>query len=148
MKNKKNKFGNKKTTIILGRVEHKFDSKAESDRGVLLYYLEKNGIISDLKFQEKFRLLDFKCSKKMFIGNLYIKQTKTTEKVDYIADFYYFDKEINKWVIEDVKSSETAKNKDYIIKRKLLLDSLRTDSFFKDIIFREIIDKRRIEWEI
>lgn len=50
----------------------------------------------------------------------YIEKKCVERAVKYIADFTYKDAH-GSLVVEDVKSPITRKNKDYIIKRKLLL---------------------------
>lgn len=114
---KKNKYFAKKTT----RNGIAYDSKKESNRAYQLEMMEKAGEISDLKRQVRIKLLD---SFKDSLG-------KTERGVTYIADFTY--KENGKFIVEDVKSSYTAKNADYIIKRKLV------KYFYPDYIFKEIL---------
>ena len=46
---------------------------------------------------------------------------KTIRRVEYIADFTYFDSE-GKFVIEDVKSNATRQNAVYSIKKRLMAD--------------------------
>lgn len=100
----------------------KFDSKKEARRYLELKQLEKEGIIKDLVLQPRFLLQpSFK-----FLG-------KTIRKIEYIADFSYFDNEKGITIIEDVKSEFTRKDKVYNLKKKLLLYK------YKDIEFREEI---------
>ena len=100
----KSKYLSKKT--ILNGI--KFDSIKESNRYSVLKTLEKSGRIKDLQLQKKFRLQDgFK------------KGNKTYRPIDYICDFYYFDTKENKYIVEDVKSKFTEKDKVFNIKRKL-----------------------------
>jgi len=99
----KSKFKNKKTTV--GDVV--LDSKAEAQRYAHLLNLQSWGDISNLKTQVRFEL---------------IPQTKKPSggherKCEYVADFVYTDKN-GKQIVEDVKG---VKTKDYIIKRKLML---------------------------
>lgn len=88
----------------------KFDSKKERDRYIQLKQLEKLGIINELEQQPKFLLLD----------TIYYKG-KTYPKTCYKADFKYFDNEKGKYIIEDIKSPITAKDKVYRLKIKMLL---------------------------
>lgn len=86
-----------------------FDSKKEERRYNELLLLQRAGKIKNLARQVPFELLppqycDGKCVER---------------GVKYIADFTYW--ENGKLVVEDVKSAVTRKNKDYVIKRKLLL---------------------------
>lgn len=100
----KSKYLSKKT--ILNGI--KFDSIKESNRYSVLKMLEKSGRIKDLQLQKKFRLQDgFK------------KGSKIYRPIDYICDFYYFDTKENKYIVEDVKSKFTEKDKVFNIKRKL-----------------------------
>jgi hypothetical protein len=94
-----------KKTIVNGI---KFDSKKESLRYKELLLLQKKGIITDLKLQPRYTLQEsFK------------KNGKTYRKIEYVADFAYYDKELKKEVIEDVKSDFTEKDKVFKLKQKL-----------------------------
>lgn len=102
----RNKFGNKKVSNSKGN----FDSKVEAKRFAELQLLERAGEITNLARQVEFVLLKtFKDS----AGN-------TERGVKYIADFTYYDNKKQANIIEDVKSFITAKQKDYVIKRKLV----------------------------
>ena len=114
----KNKYHN--TKVIYNGI--KFDSKKERDRYITLKQLEKVGIIKELELQPKFLLLD----------TIHYKG-KTYPKTYYIADFKYFDNEKGKYIIEDIKSPITAKDKVYRLKIKNLLTK------YPDIEFEEII---------
>lgn len=100
----------------------KFDSKKERDRYITLKQLEKAGIIKELELQPKFLLLD----------TIHYKG-KTYPKTYYKADFKYFDNEKGKYIVEDVKSPITAKDKVYRLKIKMLLTK------YPDIDFVEVI---------
>ena len=113
-----NKYHN--TKVIYNGI--KFDSKKERDRYITLKQLEKAGIIKELELQPKFLLLD----------TIHYKG-KTYPKTYYKADFKYFDNEKDKYIVEDVKSSITSKDKVYRLKIKMLLTK------YPDIEFREII---------
>lgn len=114
----KNKYHN--TKVIYNGI--KFDSKKERDRYITLKLYERLGNIKNLELQPKFLLLD----------TIHYKN-KTYPKTYYIADFKYFDNEKGKYIIEDVKSLITAKDKVYRLKIKILL------SKYPDIEFVEII---------
>lgn len=103
----RNKFGNIKSSF--GGI--KFDSRKEMQRYFELQMLERGGVITNLTRQKPFELVPAQ----------YINGKCVERGVKYICDFYYYDKERNEWVCEDVKSEITRKNKDYIIKRKLML---------------------------
>ena len=113
-----NKYHNKK--VIYNGI--KFDSKKEKDRYITLKRLEKVGIIKELELQPKFLLLD----------TIHYKG-KTYPKTYYKADFKYFDNEKGKYIVEDVKSPITAKDKVYRLKIKMLLTK------YTDIEFVEVI---------
>lgn len=83
-----------------------FDSKREWQRWCELKLLLRAREISDLTRQVSFELIPVQ------------KYDGGTERaVKYIADFVYYDK-YGKLVVEDAKG---VKTKDYIIKRKLML---------------------------
>ena len=100
----------------------KFESKKEMRRYITLKQLERAGIIKELELQPKFLLLD----------TIHYKG-KTYPKTYYIADFKYFDKEKGKYIIEDIKSPITVKDKVYRLKIKMLLAK------YPDIDFVEVI---------
>ncbi len=100
----------------------KFDSKKERDRYIQLKQLHSLGIIESLELQPKFLLLD----------TIHYKG-KTYSKTYYKADFKYFDNEKGKYIVEDVKSPITAKDKVYRLKIKMLLTK------YPDIDFVEVI---------
>lgn len=85
-KKKKNKYKNKKKTVD----NIVFDSTNEANRYCELKLLLRTGEISDLELQPAF---DLKLNKK--------------QKRFYIADFKYFDKKKQKYVVEDVKGVKT-----------------------------------------
>lgn len=100
-KQNKNKYSNEKI-IIDG---HKFDSKKEGNRYLELKLLQKAGVIKELELQKEFILLDgFK------------KNGVTYKKISYYADFYYYDNERQKYIVEDTKGFKTDV---YRIKKKL-----------------------------
>ena len=102
--------------------EIKFDSIKEKNRYIELKILEKAGLIKDIELQPKFLLIDT------------IRYNfKTYPKTYYIADFRYYDKRLKKYIVEDVKSKITAKDKVYRLKIKLLL------SKYQDINFVEVM---------
>ena len=106
MKIKSNKYHN--TKVIYKGI--KFDSKKERDRYIQLKQLHSLGIIESLELQPKFLLLD----------TIHYKG-KTYPKTYYKADFKYFDNKKGKYIVEDVKSPITAKDKVYRLKIKILL---------------------------
>lgn len=112
------KYHNKKVTYN----GIKFDSKKERDRYIELNQLHSLGIIESLELQPKFLLLD----------TIHYKG-KTYPKTYYKADFKYFDNERGKYIVEDVKSPITAKDKVYRLKIKMLFAK------YPDIEFVEVI---------
>lgn len=100
------KFNNKKVTIP-GRT---FDSRKEYNRYCELLLLERGGYISDLKLQVKYVVIP---AQKDESGKVLERECS------YIADFVYFDQKAQRTVVEDAKGFKT---KDYIIKRKLMLE--------------------------
>lgn len=95
------KYYNKKT-IIDGIV---FASKLEAKRYTELKLLEKQGLIKDLELQPSYDLIP-----------TFKKDNKTYRKSTYKADFSYYDKELNKIVVEDTKGFKTPV---YMLKKKL-----------------------------
>jgi hypothetical protein len=93
----KSKYRNHKVTV--GALN--FDSKAEARRYGELVVLQRAGMISELKLQEKFTL---------------IGKQKGERAASYIADFTYMER--GELVVEDVKGMKT---REYVLKRKLML---------------------------
>lgn len=103
------KYHNKKV-IVDGQ---EFDSKVEAIRWCDLKTLERAGHISNLERQVEFVLIPPQSDP---------ETGKHCERaVKYVADFCYDNNRTGKYVVEDVKSSITRKEKSYIIKRKLML---------------------------
>lgn len=86
-----------------------YDSRKESNRAAELYLLQRAGEIRNLREQVEFELIPVQ-------HGLY----RSERPVKYIADFVYEENTGTTWqqVVEDVKGYRT---KDYIIKRKLML---------------------------
>lgn len=98
---KENKYKNKK--VIYNGI--KFDSIKEKNRYIQLLYLEKAGLIKDLKLQYEFELQP-----------AFTLNKKKIRKISYIADFYYYDNNLNDYVVEDVKGIRTDV---YKLKKKM-----------------------------
>ena len=115
------KYGSKKT--ILDGIA--FDSKKEANRWAELKILEKAGKIEDLRRQVKFVLIpaQYEDSTEVYQRGANKGKPKKGKLIEheaaYIADFAYRDKETDRTVVEDTKGFRT---KDYIIKRKLMLE--------------------------
>lgn len=110
-----NKYGNHKVTFE-GMI---FDSKKELYRWLDLKTLEKAGKIYELQRQVKFVLVPAQYEPDT-VGPRggKIKGKLIEKELAYYADFYYFDNETGKYVVEDAKGVRTP---EYVIKRKLML---------------------------
>ena len=100
-----NKYGAKKTEID-GII---FDSRHEATRYVELKYMERAGLIKDLKLQERFCL----------IPAIEGEGKKVAQRaVYYVADFTYYERKDNhlQRVVEDAKGFRTDV---YKLKKKL-----------------------------
>ena len=89
---KQNKYRNKEISIA-GQI---FQSKLEAKRYKQLALLEKAGEIKDLKMQVKYELQE-----------AFTKNGKTYRKIEYIADFVYYDNKLKKTIVEDTKGIKT-----------------------------------------
>lgn len=120
---KTNKYSAKKK---LCNHEHLHDSVKEANRCDELHLILKSGQITDLEIQKRFLIIPALYETKV-LNEVYkkgaLKGQRKTQKVcveravEYIADFVYFDKALEKVVIEDSKGMRT---KDYVLKRKLM----------------------------
>lgn len=97
------KYGNRKTKVLGVTL----DSRREAARYLQLKALEQRGLISNLELQKRFELVP---SQKRSDG-------KAERPVHYVADFVY--RAEGRTVVEDSKGMKT---KDYVIKRKLMLE--------------------------
>lgn len=113
-KKKKSKYGNQKAE----ENGIKFDSKKEARRYMELRQLETAGKISDLKLQHTFTLQEAFTT----------EDGERIQAIKYVADFTYM--EDGKFVVEDVKSSATRKNRAYRTKNRMMAE--------KGYIIREI----------
>jgi len=116
---RRNKYHNRK----IERDGLVFDSAKEYRRWCDLLLLQKAGEISGLQRQVTFPLLphQYEHSTEVYAKGPNKGKPKPgrliERKVDYVADFVYYDKD-GRQVVEDTKGVRT---KDYIIKRKLML---------------------------
>jgi hypothetical protein len=78
-----------------------FDSKKEAHRYQELRLLERAGQIRNLKLQQKFPV-----------------EIKGKHFCNYTADFVYFDCKLYRTVVEDTKSTGTAKDAAYRLRKK------------------------------
>lgn len=100
------KYGARKVTYD-GKT---FDSQKEAQRYAELKLLERGKVIADLRWQVMFQLIPAQKD----------ENGKVIERpVNYIADFVYIDKKTGQRIVEDTKGFKT---KEYIIKRKLMLE--------------------------
>lgn len=114
--NRRNKYGARKVTKN-GLI---YDSKKEARRAAFLETLEKAGAITDLRRQVKFVLIPTQREPDTVGPRGGRKPGKVIEReCSYIADFVYIDTKTGETVIEDTKGVRT---KEYIIKRKLMLE--------------------------
>ncbi len=113
---------NKKTTID----GITFDSKAEAKRYQELKLMEQAGLIKDLVLQPKFELLkSFK------------RKGRLHRKIEYVADFTYFDNQRQTEIIEDVKGISTDV---FNLKKKLFLYKLDESVVFLIIKKNKIME--------
>lgn len=87
-----NKYNAQKTEID----NITFDSYKEGSRYMELKMLEKGKVIKELVLQPRFELQP-----------AYEINGRKVRKIEYVADFMYYDTEKNKTVIEDVKGYRT-----------------------------------------
>lgn len=113
-KKKERKFHNRPTERIMPNGDVRtFDSAREASRYDELMLLLRAGEIRDLKIQPQFTL------KESYIT----ANGDRSYAVTYRADFFYEARAKDgawRFVVEDVKSERTRKNKDYRIKVKLM----------------------------
>lgn len=112
----RNKFGARKIRNAYGE----FDSRAEWNRYIELLDMQRRGLINGLQRQVKYEIIP--AITKTVEMQLKTK-TKYVERVDekaahYTCDFQYFQDGV--LVIEDAKSEATRKEKDYVLRRKLM----------------------------
>lgn len=115
LSNRKSKFSAEKTTVH----GYTFDSKKEANYYLELKIREKAGEIKNLKLQPRYLL-----------QNAFSYNGKLYRKIEYIADFEYFDISKNSIVVVDVKGFKTNV---YKLKKKLFLNK-----YGNSIIFLEI----------
>ena len=97
---RKNKYGTKRSGG--------YDSTREHRRACQLKFLERAGLISNLREQVQYELIP---EQKDAYGN-------TLKPCNYRADFVYIDTETGQEVVEDSKGYRTD---EYMMKRKLML---------------------------
>lgn len=116
-KKKERKFHNRPTERIMPNGDVRtFDSAREASRYDELMLMLRAGEIREMKVQPQFTL------KESFVT----PEGDLSRKVVYIADFSYEARAKDgtwRFVVEDVKSERTRKNKDYRIKVKLMQEN-------------------------
>lgn len=109
------KYGNKR----FEKDGYTWDSIKEYQRYKELKLLERGNLITDLEVHPKFMLQEsFRDSR---AGKNLDGKSKKVLAITYTADFSYFEVRKKLKVVEDVKSTITAKNKEFRIKRALFL---------------------------
>ena len=115
LRRKGNKYHNNK--IKFG--DEVFDSQKEARRYSELKIMQDAGLIKDLQKQVKFILIPTQREEDIIGKRGGVKKGKVIEKeCSYIADFVYYDNELQQQIVEDTKGFRTT---EYIIKRKLML---------------------------
>jgi hypothetical protein len=111
----RSKYGNKKQVVD----GFKFDSKKEAKRYEVLKLLQSSGKITGLERQPKYVLQE-----------AFIRDGKKYRPITYVADFRYFDKDLGKVVVEDVKGWRTEV---YRIKAKMFIHQLAPGVMFMEL---------------
>ena len=121
--------------------KEEFDSRDEMMRYIELCDMQSKGIISCLRRQYSFVLIPRQ-------SKMVVKHMKTKDKMVekflenpaiYTCDFLY--KEGSVYVVEDVKSSYTRGERDYVLRRKLMVQLIQAHNYCSKCkwIFREYI---------
>ena len=114
--NTRNKFGARKIRNEWGE----FDSRAEMARYIELVQMQRVGLINGLQRQVRYEIIPaIKVQKEIALKT----KTKIVERVEekaahYTCDFQYTQDGV--LVIEDAKSEATRREKDYVLRRKLM----------------------------
>lgn len=104
---KKHKYSAKATEVDGIR----FDSKREAERYQQLKLMESSGEIRYLARQKTFIL------QPSFVDN----EGNRQRAINYVCDFFYYEPDTGKWIVEDVKSNYTKTMPVYRIKKKMFL---------------------------
>ncbi len=106
-----NKYNAQKTTVAMPNGSmYTFDSKHEAERFGELHLMERAGAIHNLQLQRSFTLQE----------SYITSNGATVGKITYKADFTYWKN--GQMIVEDAKSPATRKDKQYILKKKLMAD--------------------------
>ena len=135
--NTRNKFGARKFRNEWGE----WASKAEFWRFAELLEMQRKGLISGLQRQVRYEIIPaIKVQKEIALKT----KTKYVDRVDekaahYTCDFQYFQDGV--LVIEDAKSEATRREKDYVLRRKLMKHLIQEQN---EVAGREVM--RFNEW--
>lgn len=135
--NTRNKFGARKIRNEWGE----FDSRAEMARYIELVQMQRVGLINGLQRQVKYEIIPaIKVQKEIALKT----KTKVVERVEekaahYTCDFQYTQDGV--LVIEDAKSDATRREKDYVLRRKLMKHLIQEQN---EVVGREAM--RFNEW--
>ena len=105
---KRTKYKNKE--IVIDGI--KFKSIKEGNRYIELKTLQRDGKIKNLELQPRYQLVK---------GVKFDGDKRAKPAMRYTADFRYFDVDLGKEVVEDVKSAITKKKADYRMRRHMML---------------------------
>lgn len=136
-KQSRNKFGARKIRNEWGE----FDSRAEMARYIELVQMQRVGLINGLQRQVRYEIIP---AIKVQKGIALKTKTKYVERVDekaahYTCDFQYTQDGV--LVIEDAKSEATRREKDYVLRRKLMKHLIQEQN---EVAGREVM--RFNEW--
>jgi hypothetical protein len=116
------------TMIIKHKVKYGhfvFDSRDEMNRYIELCDMQSKGLISNLHRQYSFELIPRQS--KMVVKHLKTKDKMVDKFLEnpaiYTCDFMYMENGV--YVTEDVKSAFTKKEKDYVLRRKLMVQKIQ-----------------------
>ena len=128
----------------------KFDSTYERDRYIYLCHLQKKGLISGLRLQQKFVLIKktIKLVPKQLKTKVRWDKRVVEQEADYHCDFVYIENGV--YVCEEFKSVMTSKLADYILRRKLMVKKIyeHNEKGRSKWIFREVVYYKKNKIEI
>lgn len=128
----------------------KFDSSYERDRYIYLCHLQKKGLISGLRLQQKFVLIKktIKLVPKQLKTKVRWDKRVVEQEADYHCDFVYIENGV--YVCEEFKSVMTSKLADYILRRKLMVKKIyeHNEKGRSKWIFREVVYYKKNKIEI
>jgi hypothetical protein len=109
---RRSRYPNVKRTMVDG---HRFASRHEADRYLELKLLESAGLVRHIKLQPRFPI-------KLGTAEVLIRSDgyPNGRRLTYVADFRYFDVDLDRFIIEDVKMQSRHRTEVYKIKRALV----------------------------